>query len=165
MSSSRLIQSSSHYRSLQFGSPHEYSSQAQHAAVERKHVFVNIGYRLSVFGFLACDEPRVDGNFGFKDQWLALLWIQENIAAFGGKMGYLWEDGAQDSLRHNQVIQQTFDLPGCLLVREAIFYDCSRSIPLSGAHSIHQILYHIARLPDGQMSPIHTAILRSNAML
>ena len=52
----------------------------------RKHVFVNIGYRLTVFGFLACDEPQIAGNFGFKDQWLALLWIQENIAAFGGEM-------------------------------------------------------------------------------
>jgi carboxylesterase type B len=52
---------------------------------ERKEIFVNIGYRISVLGFLACDEPKIDGNFGFKDQWLALLWVSENIASFGGK--------------------------------------------------------------------------------
>ncbi|KAK7692787.1 hypothetical protein QCA50_004420 [Cerrena zonata] len=69
---------------LQFGSPHGLSSQAQYVSVERSEVWVNIGYRLSVFGFLACDEPQVSGNFGFKDQWLALLWIKKNIAAFGG---------------------------------------------------------------------------------
>ena len=45
---------------------------------------MNIGYRLSAFGFLASDEPKIDGNFGFKDQWLALLWVRDNIKAFGG---------------------------------------------------------------------------------
>ncbi|KAF8448767.1 Alpha/Beta hydrolase protein [Boletus edulis BED1] len=69
---------------LQFGSPHGLSSQAQYVAQERSEVWVNIGYRLSVFGFLACDEPKIDGNFGFKDQWLALQWIQEHIEGFGG---------------------------------------------------------------------------------
>ena len=54
--------------------------------MQRSEVWVNIGYRLSVFGFLACDEPKVAGNFGFKDQWLALLWIRDNIAAFGGDL-------------------------------------------------------------------------------
>jgi len=62
------------------------SSQAQYVAEARNEIFVNIGYRVSVLGFLACDEPKIDGNFGFKDQWLALLWISENIASFGGKL-------------------------------------------------------------------------------
>ncbi|CDO71038.1 hypothetical protein BN946_scf184844.g42 [Trametes cinnabarina] len=69
---------------LQFGSPHGLSGQAQFVAAERSEVWVNIGYRLSAFGFLASDQPKVDGNFGFKDQWLALLWIRDNIKAFGG---------------------------------------------------------------------------------
>jgi carboxylesterase type B len=47
-------------------------------------VWVNIGYRLSAFGFLACDEPAISGNFGFKDQWLALEWTKDNIDSFGG---------------------------------------------------------------------------------
>ncbi|KAH0835951.1 Alpha/Beta hydrolase protein [Lanmaoa asiatica] len=70
---------------LQFGSPHDLNSQAQYVSQERSEVWVNIGYRLSVLGFLACDKPKVDGNFGFKDQWLGLLWVRDNIAAFGGK--------------------------------------------------------------------------------
>ncbi|EMD35663.1 hypothetical protein CERSUDRAFT_157551 [Gelatoporia subvermispora B] len=69
---------------LQFGSPHGLSGQAQYIAAERSEIWVNVGYRLSAFGFLACDEPRVEGNFGFKDQWLALLWVRDNIEAFGG---------------------------------------------------------------------------------
>ncbi|KAF8643007.1 hypothetical protein AX16_009252 [Volvariella volvacea WC 439] len=69
---------------LQFGSPHSLSSQAQFISAERSEVWVNIGYRLSAFGFLACDNPPITGNFGFKDQWLALQWIRDNIDAFGG---------------------------------------------------------------------------------
>ncbi|KAF7309471.1 Carboxylic ester hydrolase [Mycena indigotica] len=69
---------------LQYGSPHGLGSQAQYISAERSEVWVNIGYRLSVFGFLASDSPPISGNFGFKDQWLALLWIKENIISFGG---------------------------------------------------------------------------------
>jgi carboxylesterase type B len=60
-------------------------SQAQYVAAERSQVWVNIGYRLSAFGFLACDKPCVEGNFGFKDQWMGLEWVRDNISAFGGK--------------------------------------------------------------------------------
>ena len=76
-------------RFLQFGSPHGISAQAQYVAQERSEVWVNVGYRLSVFGFLACDDPKIEGNFGFKDQWLALQWIQENIEQFGGNRRYV----------------------------------------------------------------------------
>ncbi|KIM39628.1 hypothetical protein M413DRAFT_447103 [Hebeloma cylindrosporum] len=69
---------------LQFGSPHSVGSQAQHIAAERSEIWVNIGYRLSVFGFLASKTPSLTGNYGFKDQWLALEWISANIEAFGG---------------------------------------------------------------------------------
>ena len=72
-------------RFLQFGSPHNLSSQAQFIAAEREEVWVNIGYRLSALGFLASDRPLLKGNYGFKDQWLALEWIRDNITAFGGK--------------------------------------------------------------------------------
>ncbi|PPQ70238.1 hypothetical protein CVT26_014485 [Gymnopilus dilepis] len=69
---------------LQFGSPHSLGSQAQHIAAERSEIWVNVGYRLSVFGFIASDRHKLSGNYGFKDQWLALEWIKENIEAFGG---------------------------------------------------------------------------------
>lgn len=48
---------------------------------------INIGYRLSAFGFLASEEPKLLGNYGFKDQWLGLEWVSANIEAFGGKYG------------------------------------------------------------------------------
>ena len=71
-------------RFLQSGSPHALSAQAQYVCAEMSEVWVNIGYRLSVFGFLASHKPKLTGNYGFKDQWLALQWIRENIESFGG---------------------------------------------------------------------------------
>ncbi|KAF9027649.1 Carboxylesterase [Hymenopellis radicata] len=49
-------------------------------------VAVSFNYRLGALGFLASTEVVASGNanLGLKDQRLALRWIQENIASFGG---------------------------------------------------------------------------------
>jgi para-nitrobenzyl esterase len=51
-------------------------------------VVVTIQYRLGPFGFLAhpalTAEAGASGNYGLRDQLLALRWIQRNAAAFGG---------------------------------------------------------------------------------
>lgn len=47
-------------------------------------IVVTIQYRLGVFGFLASGDENCQGNFGLKDQNLALRWVRKNIRAFGG---------------------------------------------------------------------------------
>ncbi len=51
-------------------------------------VFVNLSYRLGVFGFFADEELMKEsgttGNYGLLDMIEALNWIRENIASFGG---------------------------------------------------------------------------------
>lgn len=51
-------------------------------------VVVRVQYRLGVFGFLSLDqlnrESGTSGNYALLDQLLALQWVRDNIAAFGG---------------------------------------------------------------------------------
>ena len=53
-------------------------------------VLVSINYRLNIFGFLALpalqkeDPNQSTGNYGSMDQVMALKWVKNNIANFGG---------------------------------------------------------------------------------
>ncbi|QEM09934.1 carboxylesterase/lipase family protein [Mucilaginibacter rubeus] len=53
-------------------------------------VALTVNYRLGVFGFFSHPELTKEspnhssGNYGYLDQHQALLWVQKNIAAFGG---------------------------------------------------------------------------------
>lgn len=47
-------------------------------------VLVTTNYRLGPFGFISLNLPEYSGNMGLKDQLLALHWVNENIANFGG---------------------------------------------------------------------------------
>jgi carboxylesterase type B len=62
----------------------------QSQEMEQPIIAVTINYRLSAWGFLqgfASGEGQLEdagSNWGFRDQRLALHWLQENIRAFGG---------------------------------------------------------------------------------
>ncbi|CAL1527528.1 unnamed protein product [Lymnaea stagnalis] len=51
---------------------------------EQDVVFVTIQYRFGLFGFLTTEDENAPGNYGLWDQALALKWVKNNIAAFGG---------------------------------------------------------------------------------
>ncbi|ORX39561.1 Alpha/Beta hydrolase protein [Kockovaella imperatae] len=126
---------------LQGGSPSGSSTSQQFFAAEQwSEIRVLLGYRLGVLGFLASSSPKLDGNWGFKDAWLGLEWIQRNIQAFGGDPGNVHLSG------HS-----------------------------AGAHLVHNLLHHAARLAPIQVSldlecltsvqaPFRTATLLSNAL-
>lgn len=47
-------------------------------------VMVSIQYRLGPLGFLSSGDDSMSGNFGLKDQALAIKWVRDNIGSFGG---------------------------------------------------------------------------------
>lgn len=69
------------------GSEYRYDGESMS---KRGIVAVTINYRLGIFGFFAHPEltkesaHQSSGNYGLMDQHAALLWVQKNIAAFGG---------------------------------------------------------------------------------
>ena len=54
--------------------------------IKQPMIAISLQYRLSAWGFLGGKEALEGGatNLGYRDQRLALHWIQENIGAFGG---------------------------------------------------------------------------------
>jgi cholinesterase len=54
--------------------------------VEKNVTIVTLNHRIGVYGFLSLNDSslKVPGNAGLKDQRLALKWVQQNIANFGG---------------------------------------------------------------------------------
>ncbi|KAJ8683814.1 hypothetical protein QAD02_019606 [Eretmocerus hayati] len=52
--------------------------------LENDVVIVSANYRLGALGFLNLNLKSASGNAGLKDQSLALRWVKENIAQFGG---------------------------------------------------------------------------------
>ena len=68
------------------------SEARQDGAVLATHgvVVVTLNYRLGIFGFfthpaLTAESPKkASGNYGLLDQTAALIWVKQNIDAFGG---------------------------------------------------------------------------------
>ncbi|CAO1420886.1 unnamed protein product [Diamesa serratosioi] len=48
-------------------------------------IFVAMNYRLGPLGFLSTGDGSMSGNFGLKDQAMAIQWVKKNIGAFGGE--------------------------------------------------------------------------------
>ncbi|KAK6086733.1 carboxylesterase [Seiridium cupressi] len=74
---------------FELGSPQMYDGTGlltNGVLMGKPFIFVTINYRVGGFGFLAGKEILADGsaNLGHLDQRMALEWVADNIAAFGG---------------------------------------------------------------------------------
>jgi len=52
--------------------------------LERDMVLVSLQYRVGPLGFLCLPDDQIGGNVGLMDQLLALQWVHDHIADFGG---------------------------------------------------------------------------------
>ena len=66
------------------GGNSSYAKAGAGYLLDKDIVLVTMNYRLGIFGFFSTGDSAAPGNFGLKDQVLALKWIQENIKIFGG---------------------------------------------------------------------------------
>src|SRR5690606_27118449 len=78
-----------HGRGFYAGSGSEYLYDGANLARRGDVVVVTINHRLNVFGYLYLGDVGGEafassGNAGVQDMELALRWVRDNIAAFGG---------------------------------------------------------------------------------
>lgn len=60
------------------------STRGDLIAAREGAIVVSMNYRLGPFGFFADESMGARGNAGFEDQQLALRWVHDHIASFGG---------------------------------------------------------------------------------
>ena len=53
-------------------------------ALDQNVIVVNMNYRLGTLGFLSGIDDEHRGNFGVRDQQMAIEWVHHNIEYFGG---------------------------------------------------------------------------------
>ena len=57
---------------------------ASYIALQGDVIVVTINYRLGLLGFLSTEDDNAPGNYGLWDQKIAIEWVHDNIANFGG---------------------------------------------------------------------------------
>ncbi|XP_049539316.1 esterase B1-like [Anopheles darlingi] len=101
--------------------------------MDNEVVVVTLNYRLGVLGFLRHDRYNLTGNYGLKDQILALEWIVRYVEHFGGDpqrvtlMGHSAGGAAVTHHLYHPRAQQLFQglivLSGSMLAPWALNYD------------------------------------------
>ncbi|NXN89005.1 CEL lipase, partial [Bombycilla garrulus] len=61
-----------------------YLYDGEEIAVRGNVIVVTINYRVGPLGFLSTGDQNLPGNYGLKDQHMAIAWVKRNIKAFGG---------------------------------------------------------------------------------
>ncbi|XP_030006911.1 cAMP-regulated D2 protein [Sphaeramia orbicularis] len=118
-------------------------------------VVVNLEYRLGAFGFLVSGkDPHTSavGNYGILDQQAALLWIQRNIAVFGGdpsKVTIFGESAGAQSVSLHLMIQSSKPL-----FRQAVLQSLPFSIPLKTRHDALKLGKEFAKQTNCSVSDI-----------
>lgn len=65
------------------GAP-DFAEHSPDYLLDQGAIIVSFHYRTGILGFLSTGDTNAPGNYGLKDQILALQWIKANIQNFGG---------------------------------------------------------------------------------
>ncbi|QWC84273.1 carboxylesterase family protein [Nocardioidaceae bacterium] len=97
-----------HGGAYRIGAPDAPIFDAAPLVAEQRVVWVAVGYRLGVLGYLGLDGTPA--NLGLLDQLEALRWVRRNVAAFGGDdadVTLIGQSAGGDAVAHLMVAQGT----------------------------------------------------------
>ncbi|KAA0720604.1 Cholinesterase [Triplophysa tibetana] len=118
-------------------------------------VVVSVAYRLGAFGFLVSGKyPKTSavGNYGILDQQAALIWVQKNIAAFGGdpnRVTIFGESAGAQSVSLHLMIESSK-----ALFTQAVLQSLPFSIPLKTWHESLKLGKNFAKMTNCSLSDI-----------
>ncbi|XP_046549280.1 LOW QUALITY PROTEIN: cholinesterase-like [Haliotis rubra] len=87
--------------------------EGKYLAAENDVIVVSMNYRLGPLGFGYLSPDTIPGNMGLMDQRLALQWVKDNIANFGGdptRVTIFGESAGSVSVSHHLVSPLSRDL-------------------------------------------------------
>ncbi|KAF5278663.1 hypothetical protein FQA39_LY00705 [Lamprigera yunnana] len=84
-----------------------YSSYGPDYLLDENVVVVTFNYRLGIFGFLSTEDEASPGNYGLKDQILALHWVRDSIKSFGGNNSRITVFGQSAGAASNSYLSHT----------------------------------------------------------
>ncbi|KAK4502685.1 hypothetical protein PRZ48_006111 [Zasmidium cellare] len=112
-------------------------------------IFVALNYRLGAFGWLGGSDFEKQGgksNAGILDQRLALEWIQENIAKFGGdpnRVTAMGESGGAASIGQHLVAGRNNQFDTCKTAfQQAIFQSPDEASPDFASDAVFNDRFH-----------------------
>ncbi|XP_060591185.1 cholinesterase 1-like [Ruditapes philippinarum] len=119
---------------------------ADFLAIYGNVIVVTFNYRMSVWGFLSTGDENAPGNYGLWDQHLAIKWIHDNIAKFGGDTNRVTVFG--ESAGSASVIFQSLYPGNKALFQRAIAQSGSIGAFWSVNENTTQLARHLGTLAD-----------------
>ncbi len=113
-------------------------------------IVVTLDYRLNIFGFLGADvlKDRASdgstGNYGIQDQRLALHWVREHIAAFGGSrdnVTIFGQSAGGNSVLNHLTQPQSFGLYSKAIIESGLYIN---ACPMDHANDVFDQVLHLA---------------------
>lgn len=109
-------------------------------------ILVLVQYRLGILGFLSTEDSVMPGNFGLKDQTLALRWVQRNIHHFGGdpdRVTLFGESAGGASVHYHLLSPHSQDLYARAIMMSGTLFS-----PWAMGGAYRDVARHTARLFD-----------------
>ena len=106
-------------------------------------IVVSFNYRLGVFGFLSTNDDCARGNWGLWDQHLAIQWVKDNAARFGGDPNQITilgkSSGANSVLYQALSPQNSLEMFQRVIAQSPVMFNYRSTDPKAGA-SLTQML-------------------------